>query len=454
MDTKVALISNAEEYSDTVGIDIPVTNPTDKFLQLSVVLENHSLSGRKAFVLRPKQTVLYRIKFSPAVVGTSDGSVIFLSEMVGEFWYALKLIVEKPLPTTLPEIECELGKWVRLYIPLFNPTCETLELEIDNSNPSNFSAETDPKQPLIVAPHSTTEVPVQFCPSALGRGKHKASITFKCSQLKEWIFYLSGTGLLPQLMEPTSISTCIDQHSSVIISFRNPAPENVLVDVELTDTGALFHQVDEQAIDKIFAETLQKQEANSSKSEKFVTKTRQKQQENTDSGIALAPKGKLDIPVLFIPDTMKMYEALVVIHVMRENGENWPYEDSAELNKDLKSITVAENGGIRGIRWIYPVHGIPEAPRQKLVSAVIRCRARHRVEKRVEVLLTGVVPGATAMPAARNSAVVDTNKPANFQDEVQVTDASESDTPDALQQCHVPEAPVPNDCAVVHTANL
>jgi len=30
--------------------------------------------------------------------------------MVGEFWYALKLIVEKPLPTSLPEIECELGK--------------------------------------------------------------------------------------------------------------------------------------------------------------------------------------------------------------------------------------------------------------------------------------------------------------------------------------------------------
>jgi len=40
--------------------------------------------------------------------------------------------------------------------------------------------------------------------------------------------------------------------------------------------------------------------------------------------------------VLFAPDTMKMHEAAVVIHVMRENGENWPYEDSAELNKDLK----------------------------------------------------------------------------------------------------------------------
>lgn len=31
------------------------------------------------------------------------------------------------------------------------------------------------------------------------------------------------------------------------------------------------------------------------------------------------------------------------------------------------SVTVAENGGIQGILWIYPVHGIPEAPQQKLV---------------------------------------------------------------------------------------
>lgn len=40
--------------------------------------------------------------------------------------------------------------------------------------------------------------------------------------------------------------------------------------------------------------------------------------------------------MLYMPDTMKRCEAAVVIHVMRENGENWPYEDSAELNKDLK----------------------------------------------------------------------------------------------------------------------
>ncbi|XP_035189456.1 cilia- and flagella-associated protein 47 [Oxyura jamaicensis] len=389
---------------NTVGIHIPIMNPTDEILQLSVVLENQSLSGQKSFTLSPKQTFFYQLKFSPAVVGTSDESVIFLSDMVGEFWYALQLTVEKPLPTSLPEIECELGKWVRLHIPLFNPTHETLELEIANSNPSIFSTETDPKHPLIVTPHSTTEVPVQFCPSTLGRGNHKASITFKCSQFIEWIFYLSGTGLPPQLMEPTSISACIFQGSSVIISFKNPTPENVLVDVMLTDQ--------EQSSCHHNASVLTMFTTKESAFHLLLKQTR---------GLQLAPKEKLDIPVLFMPDTMKMYEAAVVIHVMRENGENWPYEDSAELSKDLKSVTVSENGGIQGILWTYPVHGIPEAPQQKLVPAVVCCQARQRVEKRVEVLLTGAVPGATAMPATRNSALINRHKPANIQ-EVQVTD--------------------------------
>ncbi|XP_064926546.1 cilia- and flagella-associated protein 47 isoform X1 [Columba livia] len=391
----------------TTEIHIPITNPADKILQLSVVLENPSLCGQKALTLGPKETFLYQLKFSPAAVGTSDASVMFLSDVIGEFWYALKLIVETPLPTSLPEIECELGKWTHLYIPLFNPTHETLELEVENSNPSNFSTETDPKHPLIVAPHSTTEVPVQFCPSALGRGNHNTSITFKCSQLKEWIFYLSGTGLPPQSMEPTSISACIGQGSSVKITFKNPTPENVLVDVVLTDQ--------EQSSCHLNASLLSQ---STSKESVFCLRLEQPR------GIRLAPKEKLDIPLLFMPDTMKMYEAVVVIHVMRENGENWPYEDSAELNKDLKSsVTLAKNGGIQGILWIYPVRGIPEVPQQKLVPAVVRCRARQRVERRVEVQLAGVAAGATAVPATRNSAMLNTNKPDNIQ-EVQVTNGS------------------------------
>ncbi|NXC08204.1 CFA47 protein, partial [Orthonyx spaldingii] len=137
-------------------------------------------------------------------------------------------------------------------------------------------------------------------------------------------------------------------------------------------------------------------------------------------GIQLASKEKLEIPVLFMPAEMKIYKVDVVIHVMRENGENWPYEATAESNTDLtRNVTVTENGETLGILWIYPVHGTPEAPQQK--SVVIRCQARQRVEQRVELLLIGVMPGAAALPDAGNSAMVNTDKSSDTQ---KVTDGS------------------------------
>ncbi|NWR33350.1 CFA47 protein, partial [Tachuris rubrigastra] len=133
------------------------------------------------------------------------------------------------------------------------------------------------------------------------------------------------------------------------------------------------------------------------------------------TGIHLAPKEKLNIPVLFMPHAMKMYKAEVVVHVRKENGDNWTYEFSAGSNKDLnRNIFVAQNGGIEGILWRYPVHGIPEAPQQKLV--VVRCQARQRVEQRVEMLLMGVVPDATAVTDARSSDMVNGDNSANTQE--------------------------------------
>ncbi|NWR46411.1 CFA47 protein, partial [Regulus satrapa] len=138
------------------------------------------------------------------------------------------------------------------------------------------------------------------------------------------------------------------------------------------------------------------------------------------AGIRLAPKEKLEIPVLFMPAEMKIYKAVVIIHVMRENGENWPYKVTAESKTDLnRNVTVAENGETQGILWIYPINGTSEAPQQK--SVVIHCQARQRLEQRVELLLFGVMPAATALPDAGNSAVVDKDESSNTPE---VTDGS------------------------------
>ncbi|XP_028902353.1 cilia- and flagella-associated protein 47 isoform X2 [Ornithorhynchus anatinus] len=371
---------------DTIGIEIPITNPTDEVLHFDVLLMDTALNGATKLMIKPKETVAYVAEYSPAMTGYSDGSIIFQSDVVGEFWYALKLTAKKPTPMKMPELQCDLGKWVVQMIPLVNRTHETLELEFVNSNPGNFLVEI--KQKLIVPPRSTTEVPVRFCPSALGKANHQTAVIFKCPQFKEWIFYLSGVGLIPQPMEPASISSRVGHHSSVIISFRNPTLENVLVDVLLTDQDQIMHHLNAAALRRSV-----------SKESVFCLPLKQMQ------GIPLSPRGKLDIPVLFKPDIMKLYEGLVVVHMVKANGENWPYSNLAELNTEMKSITRARNGEIRGIRWIYPIHGIPEAPPSKSAPTVISCKARRRVEERMEVLLTGVVPGGRAVQEPRDFVV-------------------------------------------------
>ncbi|XP_026647666.2 cilia- and flagella-associated protein 47 isoform X1 [Zonotrichia albicollis] len=377
---------------DTVGINIPITNPTNKVLKMSVLLDHPSLFGENSFILKPKQTFSYHLTFSAAAVGAFAGSVMFRSDVVGEFWYALKFNVEKPSPAALPDIGCELGKWTLTHLPLTNPTNDTLVLQVVNSDPCHFAVETDPTQLLAIPPHSTSQLPVRFCPSALGRRNHKATITLKCPQFGERIFHLTGSGVPPERMETTTTSACIGEYSSAIISFRNPTAENVVVDIVLADQGLLNEHLSASVLSQATCEE-----------SVFHLLVKQPQ------GIRLSPKEKLEIPVLFMPAEMKIYKAVVVIHVKRENGENWPYEVTGESNTDLnRNVIVAENGETQGILWIYPINGTPEAPQQK--SVVIRCQARQRLEQRVELLLIGVMPGATDLPDAGNSASVDTEE--------------------------------------------
>uniref|UniRef100_A0ABM5FY67 Cilia- and flagella-associated protein 47 n=1 Tax=Pogona vitticeps TaxID=103695 RepID=A0ABM5FY67_9SAUR len=389
---------------ETTVIGIPITNPTNDILPLDVVLKDAAvLTGESKLVLQPKETFHYEVKYSPAVTGNSDGSIIFLSEKAGEFWYALKLNAQKLRPTTMPEVECELGKWVRQNIRLVNPTYEILELKPSNNNPAHFSLEIDPKDCVIVAPHSTAELPVQFCPSALGRTDHTARIIFTCPQLEEWVFFLSGVGLIPQPMEPASVSSCLGHHSSIIINFKNPTLEDILVDVFLTDPEHVMHHPSVSVFH------------HSSKDSVFWLPLKQKQ------GILLPPKSKLDIPVLFAPYSMKLYEVVLVVQVEKLDGGDWSYDDTLDLSKVFNRNTIiTENEKIMGLRWIYPIHGLPEAPPYKSTPAVVRCQARSRVEERVEVLLTGVVPGTTSSQTIHNS--VTPSKSSSIRAEVQVTE--------------------------------
>ncbi|XP_078416576.1 cilia- and flagella-associated protein 47-like [Cetorhinus maximus] len=369
---------------EAIDVIIPISNPLQEPLTLDVMLNGSGITGDICLVIGPKEVISYKARYTPQVVGESIGSVTFHSDLIGEFWYELKLIAKKPTPITLPELQCELGKLTWQVIPLANSTIETLKLEVVNNNPGIFAVEIDPRKLLIVNPQSTVEVPVQFSPSTLGKTNHCGTIIFKCPQLEEWTFHLSGVGLLPQQMDPVSISACVNSHASVIVPFENPTNELLLVDVVLTDNEQVtHHQSPSDLLQCINKEPV------------FCIPLKQNQ------GILLPPKGKLDIPLVFAPDDMAFYEGLVVVQIKKQNGSSWPYEMGEVTNSKLKSFCRSQGGGISGIRWLYPIYGIPEVLSTKLSPAVIQCQARNRKEETIKVILTGAVPGPSCAAAMK-----------------------------------------------------
>ncbi|XP_031669186.1 cilia- and flagella-associated protein 47 [Oncorhynchus kisutch] len=356
----------------SVAVEIPLSNPEAEPLELWVCLEGEDLSGDTLVCVPPQSSLNYTVTFSPAVVGKRTDSVVFQSELVGEFWYQLDLLAQPPVLTTLPQSSCELGKWTRLYIPLVNPTDETLELGTVNSNPRNFTLELDTSRPLIIAPHSSTQVPVRFSPSTIGAGNHTAKISFTCSQLKQWSFQLCGEGLTPGRMEPLSVASPVGSHSSIILPFRNPTEHPALLHLRLTDE-----------------EPGQKRSSQSFICDRKVFCIPLKQTQ----GVRVSAGASVDIPVVFAPDSMQLHQAWLLVQL--EPLFNLPRLDSPLTTAQRDKCVEVEKDRVRLVSWVYPIHGIPEAPPEPSYPAVIECEARGRVEERVEVLLTGCVPGSS-----------------------------------------------------------
>ncbi|XP_051283893.1 cilia- and flagella-associated protein 47-like isoform X2 [Dicentrarchus labrax] len=349
----------------SVAIEVPVSNPRGELLMLDVCLEGDDLSGASWVSIPPRETLTYKATFSPGRVGKSTGSVLFQSELVGEFWYQLELYALPPPVTMLPQACCQLGKWTRQTIPLVNPTAETLELTVANSNHRNYKLEMDSGSTLIVEPHSSTELGVRFSPSSIGEGNHTAKITFKCPELQEWCVLLRGRGLNPESEEPLSISSLIGSNASITIPFTNPTESPVMLNISLTDedpSGAPnCHQVSTER--EVFSIPLSQTE-----------------------GIQISEGATFDVPVVFAPNSMGLQQAWLCLTMkpISSLGKNSTFStDNASSEQELSTICL-----------IYPLRGIPmEMPVENSPLGLICCEAGCQLERKVDILLTGCVPG-------------------------------------------------------------
>nr|XP_060492229.1 cilia- and flagella-associated protein 47 [Panthera onca] len=386
---------------ESICIEIPLSNPKKRIIHLDVQLSNAALNGLKKLQLYPLECTKYVARYSPATPGCRDESIVFQPNVALEFWYLLRLTTELPKPTTIPEVQCDLGKCMAQMISLVNPTHETLELQATNSNPENFVLDVHGSV-LTIPPHSTKEVSVHFCPSALGRTGHQASIIFHCAQFTEWRFFLSGIGLFPQPIDIKRMTAYLSLQSSVVITFQNPTKEDVLIDIILTSREKPRHLILDHHWDKFFRQT-------SAFSFSGLSHTK---------GITLPPKENIDIPVLFMPNTMKLHRTMVIVQMMRANRESWPIDNFEELDTEMKRTMGTASGEIPEIHWIYPILGLPQALYPKCPPVVIKCQSRKRVEEEVEVTLTGDFFGENPILDSTDFVVIPKRNSCKFDEDV------------------------------------
>nr|XP_042125169.1 cilia- and flagella-associated protein 47 isoform X1 [Peromyscus maniculatus bairdii] len=358
---------------ETTCIEIPISNSKGRIIRMDVKLTSSAFNGPEEVRLNPFECLNYIVWYSPAATGYREESIIFQPESGEEFWYLLKLTTDLPKTKRIPEMQCDLGKKIVQTLPLYNPTHETLELKIKNSNPENFEVELNRKMPLVLLPHSTIEISVYFHPSGLGRNGHETCINFYCTQFKEWKFYLFGVGLFPRPIEAERVTAILGLQASVIIHFINPTREDVSIDIVLTNKEEPKNLVIDHCWDSFLHE-------NSAFQFSSLRRTR---------GIVMPPNGHLDIPVLFIPATMTLYKTMVIVKMKRANKENWTIDNFDELSTETKRYMGVNCGEIQAIHWMYPIIGLPQALPPKNPPIVIKCQANKRIEEKVEVTMIG-----------------------------------------------------------------
>jgi hypothetical protein len=271
--------------------EISLSNPLNEPITFEVFYNGEGLIGDSAFSLEPKSVGTYNLIFSPLAAGAYQGTIGFLNEKVGEFWYDLNLHAEENPVVNLDLLECELGKVASHHVTLENPTGQELYLEFRNSNPTNFEIVPDK---ILLPAYESLKVRIQYSPTNLD-AVESGTIVFENPTVGKWEYSVEGKGLLPTVMEPQPISTAVGNSTSSMLTFKNPfkEPTSVMVHMETDDT-------------KIFSLLL--------KRNKF----------------SIGPLGILQIPYSFSPQTMTESKATIIVSMSKQLVWKYPLRGIAE----------------------------------------------------------------------------------------------------------------------------
>lgn len=278
---------------------VPLSNPFNKVMQFRVLKNGPFLEGEDTVEIGPKDKFDYELRFKPIQVGKFRGSLIFLNEETGEFWYDLRLISTDPIPIQAEPVEAEVGRYVVQTLRVKNPLNEQVQFRVLISNTNNYALEKKQQEKLTVEANGLVDVDVLFTPSTVGIAEHFGLISFYNEKVGNITFELRGIGLEPDTQDPINITSEICSSQMVTINFRNSTDSAIYCDLALYD-DVIKRKIDLNDERSVFNILLNKFE-----------------------NVHVSPKGILDIPIVFSPNELKCYNVNLVVTARREGRMNW-----------------------------------------------------------------------------------------------------------------------------------
>eukprot|EP01041_Mallomonas_annulata_P004748 gene4748-9429_t len=339
-----------------VVVEITIDNPTNSALDLQVGIEGEGLLGDVVFTLPPRgENIAYELIYSPLVAGKSKGSISFMNDKVGEFWYHLNLLAIPAPPTTLDVIECMLGSSKGMQVPLENPLDEMVTLNARVSDPDHFAVL--PEGQITLEPYSQTTFDLVFRPSSLTETMY-STVTFSHPAFGELLFAATGKGLLPGVMSGIDLYAPLLEIGSQTLLFRNPFLHPLPVDVYLSDSMTAATPSASPANTQRSGLTTDRSEDRGGPKKAFGLLLRK------SHGIVIAARSSLQIGVSFTPQKLGQYNSIV---------------------------QVRSNVSGRNLLWCFPVTGVAEAGSPQVLPK-LTTKCKMSLIKDVIIPLQGLRP--------------------------------------------------------------
>ena len=288
---------------------------------------------------------------------------------VGEYRYEIAVDAAPRDPITVSPVACEVGKFQQLEVTLVNPLNRpavfqlALGASVDDlasvNGPSPVGPWAVPATQVTIPALGETIAYVMYRPASVGQ-RDTCYLSAKHGTAGEWIYHMTGMGLVPGEMSPVDISAVVGLTTPTIIMWTNPFPHVVGVDL------------------KIEEETVEDRQPALSVMLKKHT------------GLVCPSGGNLEIPLNFSPHELATFNAQLTLVV-------YPMDGLAEASVSADA---------RKNMWRYPIHGYAEvAPMGVLYN--FKTTARATVCEEVSVKLLGLgkkIPTAPFTATAEDAA--------------------------------------------------